>query len=99
MTMQDPAAIEVQKNQAADANNPAMAPGTGEMANLNRRQLQNNQKAITDFLQSMIAGDMSEARVRVGLSSLGLSSGNIDLLIKDALDGTIDTDLSGRRST
>ena len=95
MTMQDPAAIEVQKQQAEDANNPALAPGTGEMANTGRRQFQNNQKAIGDLLNSMISGDMSEARVRVGLSSLGLSSGNIDLLIEDALDGTVDTDLSG----
>lgn len=95
MTMQDPAALEVQKQQSADANNPALAPGTGELANASRRQFQNNQKAITDLLTALIDDSMSEARVRVGLSALGLSSANVDLLIQDALDGAIDTDLTG----
>ncbi len=83
MTMQDPQIIEAQKAEAAG--------GTGEMSSLNRRQFQNNQKAITDLLNALIAEDMSEARVRVGLSALGLSPDNVDALIVDAKDGSIDS--------
>lgn len=85
MTMQDPQLIEAQK---ADA---AAATGTGEMSTLNRRQFQNNQKAITDLLNALIGDQMSEARVRVGLSALGLSPENVDALIVDAKDGSIES--------
>lgn len=69
----------------------AQAAGTGEMSTLNRRQFTNNQKAITDLLTAMIKGEMSEARVRVGLSTLGLTADNIESLVVDARDGSIDT--------
>lgn len=91
MTMQDPQALKIQETQAS---NQATA-GTGEMASLNRRQFQNNQKAITDLLSALISDQMSEARVKVGLSSLGLSKQSVDMLVQDAKDGTIDTDLGG----
>lgn len=83
MAVQDPAAADSQGN--------AVAAGTGEMSNLNRRQFQNNQKAITDLLNALIDNTMSEARVRVGLSALGLSQESVDMLIADAKDGKVDS--------
>lgn len=91
MTMQDPQVVEAQKQQAQ----VAATSGTGEMANASRRQFTNNQKAIGDLLSALINDSMSEARVRVGLSTLGLSKENVDALILDAKDGTVDTDLTG----
>lgn len=91
MTLQDPQVVEQQQAKTE------IELGTGEMSSLNRRQFQNNQKAITDLLQALIDDQMSEARVRVGLSALGLSPQNVDLLITDAKDGTIDTDLGAEQ--
>ena len=91
MTMQDPQVVEAQKQQAQ----VAATSGTGEMANASRRQFTNNQKAMGDLLSALINDSMSEARVRVGLSTLGLSKENVDALILDAKDGTVDTDLTG----
>ena len=83
MTIQDPQMIEAQKQEGE--------AGTGEMSSLSRRQFQNNSKAITDILDQFIDGTVSESRTRVMLSGLGISTGNIDALITDASDGTVDT--------
>mgnify|MGYP006359520703 CR=1 FL=1 len=91
MTMQDPQVVEAQKQQA----NIAANSGTGEMSSATRRQFTNNQKAITDLLNALINDSMSEARVRVGLSTLGLSKENVDALILEATDGPVDTDVTG----
>lgn len=91
MTMIDPQQVKLQEQQAQDQ---ASKAGTGEMANTGRRQFTNNQKAIDDLLSALINDSMSEARVRVGLSTLGLGPSNVDALIEDARDGKIDTDLS-----
>jgi lambda family phage portal protein len=90
LTMNDPGMVAAQQAQSAGA----LQAGTGEMSTLNRRQFSNNQKAITDLLNALIENQMSESRVRVGLSALGLSPQNVDLLIQDAKDGTVDTDLT-----
>lgn len=67
-----------------------MATGSGEMADMGRRQFQNNRKAIEDLLNEFIAGVTSEAKVRTFLSGLGLGDAMIAELIKDASDGSLD---------
>jgi hypothetical protein len=37
---------------------------------------------------------MSEAAARVFLSSTGMNATNVDILIADALDGTVDTPIT-----
>jgi lambda family phage portal protein len=87
MAMQDPAAIAVQEESAK------VEQGTGEMAGLNRRQFQNNAKAIDDITKQLISGAITETRARVLLSGLGIAAPNVTALIDDARDGQVDTNL------
>jgi lambda family phage portal protein len=96
LTMQDPGMVSAQQTQAQNTGSESMQPGSGEMSTLNRRQFQNNQKAITDILNQLIAGEITENRARVSLAALGMSKANVDLLIADVSDGSIDTDLESK---
>lgn len=76
---------EVESSEKAAENT-----GTGEMSETSRLQWNRNQKAIDDVLQAFASGQHSRARANVMLSALGLSSKNVDMLLDDAADGTID---------
>jgi hypothetical protein len=67
--------------------------GTGEMGSLSTLQFNRNRKAILKTLEDLAAGALTESAARVFLSSIGLSQANIDALIADASDGTIETNL------
>ena len=71
------------------ANKPA-----GEMADMSRLQWGRNRKAIEDVLAEFVAGTSSETKTRVMLQTLGLTEATATMLIQDAQDGTVDTDLS-----
>jgi capsid protein len=77
---------------APPAEQPA-AVGTGEMAGLSRLQWKRNGKAIEDVLSGLVDGSITSTKASVLLSTLGLSQANIDALIADASDGTIETNL------
>jgi lambda family phage portal protein len=65
----------------------------GEMSDLSRQQWVRNRKAIEDILAEFIAGTASEAKAKVYLQSLGLTDATASMLLTDASDGTVDTDL------
>lgn len=63
----------------------------GEFSGLNRRQFQNNTKAITDILRQLGDGLITETYAAQILQTLGLSQQRADLLIRDQLDnGQVD---------
>jgi lambda family phage portal protein len=63
---------------------------TGELAGLSTMQFNRNRKAIDKVLNELASGDISEAKARVFLSGIGMRQENIDSLIVDASDGTVD---------
>ena len=63
------------------------------MANTSRLQWGRNRKAIEDILAELIAGTSSETKARVMLQTLGLTEATAAMLIQDAQDGTVDTNL------
>ena len=67
--------------------------GSSEMMGLSTQQWNRNRKAIQKTLDDLADGTMSEAAARVFLSSVGMSPSNVDVLITDAMDGTVDTQL------
>lgn len=96
LTTLDEAKLDTTLEQAeiATANNtaqPATATGTGEMAGLSTLQFRRNRKAIEETLDQLAAGTISEAKARVFLSSIGMSDSNIDMLVADAADGSVDS--------
>lgn len=76
--------------QATQSQQASADTGTGEMGEASRLQWGRNQKAIQDVLDAFMAGTYSRVRASVMLSTLGLSSKNVDLLLDDAADGTLD---------
>lgn len=76
----------------------ALSGPTAEFGDLSRRQYKRNKAAIDDALNAFAAGEITEARARVDLRSIGLAPENIDALIEDASDGTIDRTLTRRLS-
>jgi lambda family phage portal protein len=72
----------------------AVEMGTSEMAGLSTQQWNRNRKAIQKTLTELAEGTMSEAAARVFLSSTGMNATNVDILIADALDGTVDTPIT-----
>lgn len=70
----------------------AAPPGeiSAEFGNLNRRQWQNNRKAIRDVLQELIAQEITEAAALQMLESLGLPEARAQALIDDARDSVVD---------
>lgn len=65
--------------------------GSGEMMGLSTLQFNRNRKAIAKTLDDLASGAISEAAARVFLSSIGMSEANVQALIDDAKDGSIDT--------
>jgi hypothetical protein len=63
------------------------------MSGLSTLQFNRNRKAITKTLDDLATGSISEAAARVFLSSIGMSPDNVEALIADAKDGTVDTPL------
>jgi len=64
------------------------------MSDMSRLQWGRNRKAIEDILAELIAGTATETKARVFLQTLGLTEATASALITDALDGTVDTDLT-----
>ena len=81
---------------AASSANPTGAPSqpAGEMADMSRLQWGRNRKAIEDILAEYIAGTASETKSKVFLQSLGLTEATANMLLSDAADGAVDTDLN-----
>ena len=82
LSLQDPAVIE-STNGGGES-----SEATGEMSATSTLQFKRNRKAIENILTELQAGEISEAKARVLLSSIGLVEKNIDALIADALDGS-----------
>jgi capsid protein len=89
IAMQDPALVEAQTKSIEAENAPEV--GTGEFAGLSSQQWNRNRKAIEDILKELAAGTTSEAKARIFLSGIGLSPANVDALILDASDGSVDS--------
>lgn len=66
----------------------AIEGGTGELATASTLQFKRNRKAIETILAELSAGTTTEAKARVFLSSIGLTTESIDALIADAMDGS-----------
>ena len=77
--------------QAAQAE-PTQA-GSGEWMGLSRMQWNRNRKALSDVLSGLEDGSMSAALASAQLAMIGMSQQNIDAIIEDASDGTVDTPL------
>jgi hypothetical protein len=88
---------EAQQMAAASAQPNGQAQGqvapSSEMSDLSRQQWGRNRKAIEDILAEFIAGTASETKSMVFLQSLGLTEATAQMLLADASDGTVDTDL------
>lgn len=93
MAMQDPAAIEAQKQAAAASatEGGGASQPSGEFAGISTLQWNRNRKAIKKVLEELASGESSEQAARVYLSGLGLAQSSVDALIADATDGTIET--------
>lgn len=78
---------------AAQAEQDAELSGGGEWMGLSRLQWQRNRKALADILNGLADGTMSAALARAQLSMIGLSEKNIEAIISDASDGTVDNPL------
>lgn len=91
----DATQAEAQQMAAASATPDATAnKPAGEMADMSRLQWGRNRKAIEDVLAEFVAGTSSETKTRVMLQTLGLTEATATMLIQDAQDGTVDTDLN-----
>lgn len=90
----DATQAEAQQMAAASATPDATAnKPAGEMSGMSRLQWGRNRKAIEDVLAEFVAGTSSETKTRVMLQTLGLTEATATMLIQDAQDGTVDTDL------
>ena len=91
------AQAEAQQMAAASAQPNGQAQGqvapSSEMSDLSRQQWGRNRKAIEDILAEFIAGTASETKSMVFLQTLGLTEATAQMLLEDASDGTVDTDL------
>ena len=88
-------ATQAEGQQAAAASampNGDPAPA-GEMSDMSRQQWIRNRKAMEDILNEFIAGTASEAKSKVLLQSLGMTEATANMLIQDARDGQVDSDL------
>lgn len=97
----DMANVEASQAEAQQMAATAAAPNgdttaqqpAGEMSEMSRLQWGRNRKAIEDILAELIAGTASETKARVFLQTLGLTEATASMLISDAQDGTVDTNL------
>jgi hypothetical protein len=69
----------------------ATAQPSGVYMGLSTQQWNRNRKAIQKTLDELAVGTMSEATARVFLASVGMPKDDIDTLIKDAVDGSVET--------
>lgn len=91
----DATQAEAQQMAAASATPDATAnKPAGEMSEMSRLQWGRNRKAIEDVLAEFVAGTSSETKTRVMLQTLGLTEATATMLIQDAQDGSVDTDLN-----
>lgn len=83
---------------AGTAGDPGTSPDAvpAEFANFSTLQLNRAFAATSKIQQAFIAGTDSETVARIKLKSIGWSQENIDKLIADASDGTIDTPIAMR---
>lgn len=77
-------------SEPTDGTAPA---ATGEWMGLSRLQWNRNRKALDDILSGLADKSMSTAMATAQLAMIGLSQQNIDAIIADATDGTIDNPL------
>jgi hypothetical protein len=82
-------AIQAAEQTAPEAGKPET--GSGEMMGLSRLQWNRNRKAIMDVLNDFIAKSVTKAQATVLLSGIGLSEANVQMLLADAEDGTVDS--------
>lgn len=82
--------IDAKAGPATEGTTEATSEPTGEMAGLSTLQFRRNRKAIEETLDQLAAGDITEAKARVFLASIGMAQASIDALIQDALDGSVD---------
>ncbi len=73
--------------------------GTGEWMGLSRQQWNRNRKALTDVLNGLSDGSMSKALAVAQLSMIGMSQKNIDAIVADASDGTVDNPIPAEEVT
>lgn len=66
---------------------------SSEMSDMSRLQWGRNRKAIEDILADFIAGRASETKAKVFLQTLGLTEATAVMLLTDASDGRVDTNL------
>lgn len=66
---------------------------SGEWMGLSRLQWQRNRKALMDVLNGLSDGSMSPVLAKAQLSMIGMSEKNVDAVIADATDGTVDNPL------
>lgn len=76
---------------AASSDQTQPATGSGEMMGLSTLQFNRNRKAILKTLEDLASGSIGEAAARVFLSSIGMNQANVDALIADTKDGSVDT--------
>lgn len=76
--------------EAPDEEAQAEQAGTGEWMGLSRLQWTRNRKALSDVLNGLSDGSMSPALATAQLAMIGLSQKNIDAIVADASDGTVD---------
>lgn len=77
--------------QASSSTEPATQAGSGEMMGISTLQFNRNRKAILKTLEDLASGAITEAAAKVFLSSIGMNEQNVQLLIDDAKDGSVDT--------
>jgi hypothetical protein len=66
---------------------------SGVYMGLSTQQWNRNRKAIQKTLDELASGTMTEPTARVFLKSTGMPDEDIEILIKDALDGVVNTQL------
>jgi hypothetical protein len=67
--------------------------GSGEMMGLSTLQFNRNRKAIAKTLEDLASKTISQTQARVFLSSIGMSAENVEALITDAVDGSVDSEI------
>jgi hypothetical protein len=80
-----------QTQGAAGSTEATKQASSGVYMGLSTQQWNRNRKAIAKTLDELVAGTMSEAAARVFLKSTGMPDEDIETLISDTRDGSVDT--------
>jgi lambda family phage portal protein len=80
-----------QTQGAAGSTEATKQASSGVYMGLSTQQWNRNRKAIAKTLDELVAGTMSEAAARVFLRSTGMPDEDIETLISDTRDGSVDT--------